>query len=105
VKGNSLLSDGIEHLLDCEVDLSIQSISIEDCTQLTSELINFNPEVIVMDERIYINNYCDLMKLITAYPHLPFIVVSANDNTLHIYTPQALLVTHASDFANAVRNI
>jgi hypothetical protein len=105
VKGNGLLSAGMEYLLDCEVDLSIQSISIANSALLASNLDNFEPEVIVLDERIYLSGHCDLMRLLTAYSYLPFIVVSANANVIHVYTPQELSVTHASDFANAVRNI
>lgn len=105
VKGNGLLSAGIEYLLNGEVDLSIQSLSIENCAHLESELVNFNPDVIVLDERIYLSGYCELMKLIAAYPHLPFIVVSADNNLIHIYTPHAFSLTRASDFANVVRYI
>lgn len=105
IKGNGLLSAGMEHLLDCEVDLNIQSISIENSTYLASKLDNFDPEVIVIDELVYSSGQCDLMKLLSAYPYLPLIVVSINDNVIHVCTTEELSIRRVSDFANVVRNI
>lgn len=100
-----MLSAGVEHMLDCEIDLSIQSISIENGASSESKLDNFEPEVIVLEERICLSGYRNLMRLLSTYPYLPVIVVSTNDNVIHVYNPQELFLTRASDFTNVLRNI
>lgn len=103
ILNDPLLAIGVENLLTRETDLTVQSAASCDGKALVHQVENFQPEVIIFDENHPIDQLPVMLNLLKDCPELRFMVVGVNDNRVHIYNKQEILITRGADLVEAIR--
>jgi hypothetical protein len=88
-----------------DVDLTIFSVLLEDETCLNEAVDRFKPDVVILGEYNALANKTTLTHLFVKYPLIKLITVSEDNNWLHIYQREDLLLHKASELATVIRNI
>jgi DNA-binding NarL/FixJ family response regulator len=98
-----LLLAGIESLLAREMDLNISTITLDDEVQLIHVIEKYDPQVVVMDERLALSRFSLLFDLFKGFPELRVMVVDDKENLLHIYDKHEVMVRQGKDLVSAIR--
>ncbi len=102
VENKLLLGAGLEMLLQQNDNLEVIGISPGNEEELIREIRYFNPSVIIIDETTYLTHTLRLLALLRKFHELRLVIVSANDNLIHIYHKHNLLLTKPADLINIV---
>lgn len=102
VENDLLLGAGIETLLSREPNIEVIGISSCDVDELIERIRYLRPEVIILDEAIYLSYSSRLLVLLHLYHKLRLIIVSTDDNLVHIYDKKDVLLTEITDLVNIV---
>jgi len=102
IENNLLLGAGIQNLLAGTANLDVIGISSRKWPDLVQEIERLQPEVIVLDEASHRASLTKLLPLLKEFPQLRLVVVSANDNRIHIYGKQEILITVATQLINII---
>ncbi len=103
VEHNSLLGAGMESLLNNASDLYSAGVTPNSKDELIQSISEFQPDVVILDKTSSLINSVGLSVLLKNHPKLRVVAVSANDNLLHIYNKQQVLIMQAADLVNIIR--
>lgn len=103
VTSELLLSEGIESLLSREVDLIVYSIQFEGETELADEIDHYQPDVVILDERLEYSDLTNLFDLLIDYPRIRMMVVNVIDNKVNVYDKSEFEILHSNDLVFAIR--
>ncbi|MCK4977321.1 MAG: response regulator transcription factor [Anaerolineales bacterium] len=103
VTSELLLREGVESLLSREVDLNIMSTRYIDEATLTQEIDHYQPNVVILDERLEYTDLTNLFDLLIDYPRLRVMVVNVIDNKVNVYDKTEFEVSHSYDLISAIR--
>ena len=92
-------------MLRPDENLTIFSVLLEDEDCLNEAVNGFKPDVIILGEGSALANKTTITHLFIRYPLLKLITVSEDNNWLHIYQREDLLLDKASELATVIRNI
>lgn len=102
ILSESLIGKGVESILSREMDLSVTSTSFIDDAALNQQIERDQPDVVILDESLIINEMLSLFHLFASYPNLRVIVLSDGENRINIYDRQEIQVSHSADLVSAV---
>jgi DNA-binding NarL/FixJ family response regulator len=103
-QSDQLLLAGVESLLAREMDMNVSTITLSDGNQLISEIEQFEPEVVVMDENLVLSRFSLILDLFRGFPELRVMVVDDKENLLHIYDKHEVTVRQGKDLVSAIRH-
>ncbi len=92
-----LLGSGIESMLVRQKELDLVGITLGNKTDLIKKISRLKPEVVILDETTYLVSARDLLALLTDWPEIRLVVVSASENRVQIYNKRQILVTQSTD--------
>jgi len=98
-----LLGAAIESLLTLEPDLDVIGVETEDEAELHTAIELYQPDVVILGECITQRDTSLLPRLIIRYPGLSVITLDHEDNWMHLYQKQDILIVQSSDLANLIR--
>ena len=98
-----LLLAGVESLLARELDLDVCTIALGEGNHFISEIERFEPQVVVLDERLVLSRFSLLLELLNRFPELSVMVVDDKENLLHIYDKHEVAVRQGTDLVSAIR--
>jgi hypothetical protein len=105
VESGSLLEDGVEHLLRQEEDLSILSLTYRDDAALLFDLIEMQPDIILLNEEGPLTP-AHIYELLADWPFLDaarIIAIHLEDNWIDLYERKRILATQVSDLTGLIR--
>lgn len=97
VSVNELVSVAIESLLTTQGDLEVVHTGAGSEAGLMEAINLQQPDVIILDEGSELYDQTKLVNLLMRYPNLRLITINRQDNQLHVYQQQVVLVTQFSD--------
>lgn len=100
---NSLLNSVLTDLLSKHSELTVMAGEAVDVENLLSEIIHFEPAVVLMGQSNPLASPQSLSRIMALRPRLRVILVSEETNWLHIYHKEDVLLTCADDFYQAVQ--
>ncbi len=103
VTSELLLRQGIVSLLSREVDINVLSINYVDEKTLFHEIDQYNPDVVILDERMEYTDLTHLFNLLIDYPILRVMVLNVIDNKVNIYDKTEIEVSRSYDLISAIR--
>lgn len=101
----SLIGKGVESILSREKDLSVTSTSFIDDATLNQQIERDQPDVVILDERLEIADLSCMVGLLKENPELRVIVVEEQQNLIHVYQKQEIIVTRVADLIDTIRRI
>lgn len=100
-----LLGSGIESLLVHQKELDLVGLTPGSKTDLLKKISRLKPEVVILDEGTYLVSARDLLALLTEWPEIRLVVVSASENRVQIYNKRQILVTQSTDLVEMMCRI
>jgi len=101
---NSLLSLALANLSNAsESDLVLIESSAQNFDELKKEINTYTADVILVDKSNYFAGEKLLTNLLMFYPKLLVIVVSEEDNWLHTYRREDILLTSTEDLLDVIQ--
>ena len=104
VTSELLLREGVESLLSREVDINVYSTQFIDESTLAHEIDHYQPDVVILDERLEYTDLTHLFDLLIDYPRIRVMVVNVIDNKVNVYDKSEFEVSHAYDLVSAIRH-
>jgi DNA-binding NarL/FixJ family response regulator len=104
INSEDLLSAGVESLLSREVDFEIIKKQIPDRSALASALKEFQPDVVITNEKLLFTYPSTMIGLLKVIPGLCVIVLDENENILHVYVKKEVVVKRAMDLIATIRS-
>ncbi len=103
VTSELLLREGVESLLSREVDIKVHSTQFIDESTLAKEIDRYQPDVVILDERLEYTDLSNLFDLLIDYPRIRVMVVNVIDNKVNVYDKSEFEVAHSYDLVSAIR--
>lgn len=103
VTSELLLREGIASLLSREGDINVSTTNYIDEKTLIHEIDKYNPDVVILDERMEFSDLTNLFNLLIDYPKLRVMVLSVIDNKVNVYDKAEIIVSHSYDLISAIR--
>ena len=103
VTSELLLREGIASLLSREVDIDVMSTNYIDELTLNHEIDQYNPDVVILDERMEYTDLTYLFNLLIDYPKLRVMVLNVINNKVNIYDKAEIEVSRSYDLISAIR--
>lgn len=97
-----LLGAGIEGLLIRQKDLDLVGVTSGSGPELIKKITRLQPEVVILDEMMYLSNAENLMSFFGERPEVRFVVVSANENRVQVVNKRQIQVMQSSNTADLV---
>ncbi|MFN2224433.1 MAG: hypothetical protein PVH65_02045 [Chloroflexota bacterium] len=101
VESEKLISAGIYSLLSSNHNLDVFGMSLRG-EELFDVADQFQPDVVVMDERYLHQNLKSYLAFIKTCPRLRTIVVNLSTNSLRVCDGQIVHVQHLEDFMDQI---
>jgi chemotaxis response regulator CheB len=98
-----LLALGVESLLKSDKNLNIISSGPGFNVRLDEKFADFQPDVLVLDEKLGLVDLASLVFLIEDCPKLRIVIIREDDNLAQIYDKQEMTITKASDLLAAIQ--
>jgi len=92
-----LLGAGIESLLIGQKELDFIGIISNSNIELINKINRLKPEVVILDENMYLVNAKELMACMEKWPEMRLVVVSTNENRMQVYNKRQFQVTQSMD--------
>ncbi len=103
VNGENVMVAAVESLLAREKDLCILTTPALLGADDLSEVTNFNPQVIIMEESMLSGALTHLLDLMIELPELLIMVIQLGNNQVQLYEKRMLQVSRGSDLTEAIR--
>lgn len=103
VTSELLLRQGIVSLLSREVDINVLSINYVDEKTLIHEIDQYNPDVVILDERMEYRDLTKLFDVLIDHPRIRMMVVNVIDNKVNVYDKSEFEISHSYDLISAIR--
>ena len=101
---DSLLGLGIESIFSDYGEIMIESCSPKNEQEYFTLVDRFQPEVVILGECSPLASDPQLSNILQRAPQLRVIVASREDNWLHIYQKQDVLLKDASDLIEFIQS-
>lgn len=102
VLNESLIGRGVESLLSREMDLNVTGVPFIDDRALIDQIVEFQPNVVIVDESLIFGRKIDFLSLLRTDPKMRLLVLSNQDNRINIYDRQEIPVTQSTDLISAI---
>ena len=102
VQNELLLGAGLQALLAHETDLEVIGISPHDQAELAQDIRQIRPDIVFLDEDSYLVDAGELLILLQDLPKLRVMVINTNDNLLHIYDVQQVMILSTTQLINLI---
>ena len=105
VESGSLLEDGVEDILRQEDDFSISALTYRDDATFLSDLIDMQPDIILLNEEGPLNS-AHVFKLLADWSFLVtvrIIAIHLEDNWIDLYERKRIFATQISDLTGLIR--
>lgn len=103
-KDELLLGSIVEELLTRSNDLELIEIMGKSPAELIAAIEQNQPEVIVLCHATHDTIPADYLGILQRFPELLIITVSTDDNYMHIYGKQKVLMTQSSDLLSVIQS-
>lgn len=101
---NSLLGLALTNLINAsESGLVVFESTAQEFDELIREINSYTADVILLEQNSAFSGEESLTKLLTLFPKLLLIIVNEEDNWLHIYRRENLLMTSTADLLNVIQ--
>ncbi len=100
----SVIGLAVESLLSGETGLDFIKVPGEDRCGLLQAVAQHQPGTVILDDAIILEDSDVLVSLLTGFPEMRVVGVSGEDNWLHLFSRQDILVSQAIDFTRVVRS-
>lgn len=97
-----LLGAGIESMLMRQNELSLISTISHTTIELINKVHQLKPEVVILDEKMYLDSLNELMTCMNERPEMRLVVVSDSENRIQIYNKRQLRVTQSMDLVETM---
>lgn len=98
-----LLGSIVEDLLNQGDDLVCSEIVSNSAEKIVESVAHHEPDVLILCHKTHNTVPVQFAKLFLAYPEMLIITVSTDDNYMHIYGKQKVLMTHSSDLLSVIQ--
>lgn len=99
-----LLGSIVEDLLIQGDDLELTEIIGKSKNEVIDAIDRLHPDVLVLCRKTHDTITSNFMQLLQDYPDLLIITVSTDDNYMHIYGKQKVLITQSSDILSVIQS-
>ena len=103
VTSELLLREGIASLLSREGDINVHSTQFQDESTLAKDIDHYQPDVVILDERMEYSDLTKLFDLLIDYHSIRMMVVNVIDNKVNVYDKSEFEVSHSYDLVSAIR--
>lgn len=103
-KDELLLGSIVEDLLTHSEGMELTEIMGRSQAELIEAVENNHPEVLIMCHKSHDTMPADYLGILQKFPDLLIITVTTDDNYMHIYGKQKVLMTQSSDLLSIIRN-
>lgn len=103
VTSELLLREGIASLLSREGDINVHSTQFLDESTLAKDIDHYQPDVVILDERMEYRDLTKLFDLLIDYHNIRMMVVNVIDNKVNVYDKSEFEVSHSYDLVSAIR--
>ena len=100
-----LLGSVVEYLLDQSDELVCSEIISSSQDEVLAAIERVDPDVLVLCRLTHNTIPIQIAPLLMRYPTLLIITVSMDDNYMHIYGKQKVLMQSASDLISVLENV
>ena len=101
---NSLLGLALTNLINAsDTGLVVFESNAKEFDELKWEINTYSADVILVEKNNSFAGEVSLMNLLTLYPKLLVVIVNEEDNWLHIYRRENLLMTSTEDLLNVIQ--
>lgn len=97
-----LLGAGIESLLMRQKELAMIGTISSNTIELISKINRLKPEVVILDEKMYLDSINELMSCMNERPEMRLVVVSDRENQIQIYNKRQFQVTQSMDLVETM---
>jgi len=104
VCSNELMGITVENLCKTQADMEVINAQFLGEDDLIQEFKRYQPDVLIVDERIEVNDPTRLLQSLAVMPNIRVILLNDKDNILHVYKKHNVLVTQVADLISAVRD-
>jgi DNA-binding NarL/FixJ family response regulator len=101
MESEPLLSAGVYSLLSTNGHLKVMSVDL-DKQSFVSVANEFRPDVVIMDERVLMENFAGYMGFLKSFPRIRTIVLSIQANCLQVCDQQIVHVRNLDDFMSQI---
>ena len=103
IKKNSILTQAMRSILHSSGSkINVLNSTAIDLQHLIADIGNLDPDVVLIEESMTIENSEMLPRLLMVFPNKRLIVVSNDSNWLHIYRKNDMLMTRPSDLLSSI---
>jgi hypothetical protein len=103
VRNNSLLKQAVSSLLDDMANsLDLFESKMDNVDDLLKEISEVDPDMILLEESSPFSDESLLVRLMVTKPGLPFIVISAEANLMHIVHRETVQLSSSADLISAI---
>lgn len=100
----TLLGASVQSYLAREADLEVIGISAGDQSLLAEQIERWRPDVVILGDPGHQLEPTHLLAQFRGCSRLRVVVLSADDNQVHIYCQQKVLMTCAADLLHIIRS-
>ena len=104
VINKALFRVGLESLLSQYKELDLKTIVYQNDKALVATIKDFQPEVILVDEGVQINDMPSVLGILSDYSNIRLLVVNSRENRLQAYEKREIPISRSEDLFNAVNN-
>lgn len=99
-----LLKSIVEDLLRRTNELELVEIVAESQVELLEAIEEHQPQVLVMCHKTHDTLTMNYLEILQRYPEVLMITVSTDDNYMHIYGKQKVLITQSTDLLSVIQS-
>jgi chemotaxis response regulator CheB len=100
-----LLGSIVEDLISRGDELSCTGIIGKSTSELMAAIEKIQPDVLVMCHKTHNTLPVRFLDILARYPGMRIITVSTDDNYMHIYGKQKVLMRNSSDLLSIIQNV
>lgn len=97
-----LPSAGLVTMLSSHEGLDVQAAPNSDRERLLQAIVDFQPEVLIMDQATLMETFETLVDLHDGFPRLRTIIVNWDENEIQVCDRQKILIAGITDFLEAL---
>lgn len=102
LRTDQLITEGVESLLMQETSLEMKTVILNDAKSIRVELDAFRPDVLILDESLFVSDLFTHLNLFKDFSSLRVVVINTSSNQLHVYDKHDVTVKKASDLIAAI---
>jgi DNA-binding NarL/FixJ family response regulator len=102
---NNLLKQAMVSLLVDQSNMTILTGELNSQQELVDEIQHYMPDVVVMAEGTGLSSTEALVSLLMLYPGLRVIVMSEENNWLHVFSKDEVLMSQATDLVDLIHSV